>query len=89
VEFVLSGSHMCVYDSGGSGSFLVNVTWILGTVWEVLVLCLAGWIAVKHFRELQRTSTEWASNFYAILLKTHLLYFARWAHNLSGIIILF
>jgi preprotein translocase subunit SecG len=76
-ELVLSGNHMCD-SSQGSGSSLVTVTWILGTVWEVLALCLAGKIAVKHFRELRQFSTGFtASDLFAVLLKTHLFYFAR------------
>ncbi|KAG2355899.1 VTC domain-containing protein [Suillus spraguei] len=33
-----------------------SLAWILATVWEVLALCLAVWIAVKHFRELRQHS---------------------------------
>jgi hypothetical protein len=86
-ELVLSGNHMCGY-SDVRGSSLVTVTWILGTVWEVLALCLAGWIALKHIRELRQVSTGFTANdLFAVLLKTHLLYFARWARNLTVIIV--
>jgi len=54
-----------------------EMTWILGIAWEVLGLCLAVWVAVKHFRELQR-SPRWAvSDCFTILIKTHVSYFAR------------
>jgi hypothetical protein len=55
-ELILSGNHMCNY-SERDGSSPRAVSWILGTVWEVLALSLAGWIAVKHFRELRQFST--------------------------------
>jgi hypothetical protein len=79
VEYVLSGTHMCNYEIGGSdGLILTQSTWILGTTWEILALCLAVWIAVKHFRELQRPSTGWAvGDCFTVLIETHVFYFAR------------
>ncbi|OAX37023.1 hypothetical protein K503DRAFT_259856 [Rhizopogon vinicolor AM-OR11-026] len=75
VEYVLSGAHLCLYDAGGS-LFLSGMNWILRLVWEILVICLAVWIAVKHFRELQRPSTGWAvGDYFTVLMKTHLFYF--------------
>jgi hypothetical protein len=60
------------------------MTWILSTVWEVLALCLAVWIVVKHLRELQRSSTGWAiGDCFAVLMRTHVIYFARYPHNLN------
>ncbi|OAX31485.1 hypothetical protein K503DRAFT_806032 [Rhizopogon vinicolor AM-OR11-026] len=76
VEHVLSGAHLCLYYEGGS-LFSYGMDWILRLVWEILVICLAVWIAVKHFRELQRPSTGWAvENCFTVLMKTHLFYFA-------------
>jgi hypothetical protein len=44
--------------------------------WEVLTLCLAVWMAVKHFREKQWPSTGWAvMDCFTILIKTHVFYF--------------
>ncbi|KAG1853491.1 hypothetical protein DFJ58DRAFT_394525 [Suillus subalutaceus] len=57
-EYILSGTYQCTISYAGDSQFLQSMTWILGTVWEVLVLCLAVWIAVKHFRELRRHSTR-------------------------------
>ena len=57
--------------------FLVNITWILGAVWEALALALAVWIAVKHFRELARPTTWAIGDCYTKLVKTHVFYFAR------------
>lgn len=72
-ELILSGTYKCNYDLGGDSSLPLSTTWILGTVWEVLVFCLAIWIAVKHFRELRRWTIE---DFLMVLIKTHVLYFA-------------
>jgi hypothetical protein len=62
----------------GDSVFLGFMTWILGTVWEVLALCLAVWIAVRHFRELRRHSTRgMIRDCFAVLVQTHVSYFAR------------
>ncbi|KAG1798145.1 uncharacterized protein HD556DRAFT_1353359 [Suillus plorans] len=53
------------------------MTWILSTVWEVLVLCLAVWTVVKHFRELRQHSAGGIiEDCFTVLLKTHVVYFA-------------
>ncbi|KAG1798107.1 uncharacterized protein HD556DRAFT_219273 [Suillus plorans] len=76
-ELVLSGTHQCMIDYAGDSLFLASVTWILGTVWEVLSLCLAAWIAVKHFRELRRNPTRSIiGDCYTVLMQTHVSYFA-------------
>jgi len=76
-EHVLSGAHICLYAAQGDGIFLLEMNWILGTAWEIIVLCLAVWIAVKHFHELQRPSTGWTvGDCFTILVKTHVFYFA-------------
>jgi glucan phosphoethanolaminetransferase (alkaline phosphatase superfamily) len=79
VEFVLSGTHLCGYnDPEGDALLLTEMTWILGTVWAILALCLAVWIPVKHFRQLQRRPTGWAIwGCFTILIKTHVFFFAR------------
>jgi hypothetical protein len=75
-EFVLSGSYICQYDYKGVAELLIYMTWILCTVWEVLVLCLAVWIVVKHFREVQQLSTGGTiANCLIVLTKTHMIYF--------------
>ncbi|KAG2354002.1 hypothetical protein BDR07DRAFT_646153 [Suillus spraguei] len=50
---------------------------ILSGLWEVLALCLAIWIAVRHFRELQRQSTGGTTikDCFMVLMETHLPYF--------------
>ncbi|KAG2141203.1 uncharacterized protein EDB93DRAFT_1105799 [Suillus bovinus] len=73
-EFILSGTYQCLI---GYLPLLIAVMWILTTVWEVFTLCLAVWIAVKHFRELRRHSTGGImKDCFTVLMKTHLLYFA-------------
>lgn len=75
-ELILSGTYMCSYDQEAYVSFLTSMTWILGTVWEVLALCLAVWIAVKHIRESHRPWTGWnVGDCFVVLIKTHVVYF--------------
>lgn len=64
---------------GGSNDILLTLMiWILPAVWEVITLCLAVRIAVKRIRELQRPLTGWLStrDCFAVLIKTHVVYFA-------------
>lgn len=74
-EFVLSNIHLCTYE--GVNLLTRAQNWILITAWEVLILCLAVWIAARHFRELQRPSTgSVVGDCFTVLIKTHVLYFA-------------
>jgi preprotein translocase subunit SecG len=76
-EFILSSTYQCVFDYSGEFLFLDFMTWILGTVWEVFALCLAVWIAVKHFHELRQHSTgSITGDCFTVLMKTHVIYFA-------------
>jgi hypothetical protein len=78
-ELVLSGTYQCTYNFVGDEilQHLTAIAWILITVWEVLALGLAVWIAVIHFRELRRSSTGLTvGDCFTVLLKTHILYFA-------------
>jgi hypothetical protein len=87
-EFVLSGTYECITDLAEDSQFLNFMTWILGTVWEVLTLCLAVWIAVKHFRELRQHSTSGIiGDYFTVLMKTHVSYFVRWGHNLNAVLL--
>jgi len=86
-ELVLSGVHKCAAGTEGNDVVLTGITWVLGFVWETLALSLAVWIAIKHFRELRRTSTGWAvGDCFTILMQTHVFYFARWGRNLNIVI---
>ncbi|KAG1768745.1 hypothetical protein EV702DRAFT_714968 [Suillus placidus] len=81
-ELVLSGTHQCVYEvqeNNQLGLLLAGV-WILRIVWEVIVLCLAVWIVVKHFHEMRWSSTGWSTgDCFTVLIKSHVLYFAAFA----------
>ncbi|KAG1744985.1 uncharacterized protein EDB91DRAFT_1121977 [Suillus paluster] len=77
-ELILSGSYQCIQN--GVDHILVDKVWMLGLAWEVLALCFAVWIVVKHFRELRRSSTRWTmADTFAVLMRTHVLYFAAYA----------
>ena len=69
-----SGTHQCInqgYDN------LLLETWILGTVWEVLVLFLAVWVVAKHFLDQQRSSIGWTiGGCFTVLIKYQVFYFA-------------
>ncbi|KAG1791588.1 uncharacterized protein HD556DRAFT_1445221 [Suillus plorans] len=77
-ETILSGTYQCSIGIVEQFTLLDSITWILGTVWEVLVLCLSVWIVVKHFRELRQHSAGGIiiADCFAVLMKTHVLYFA-------------
>lgn len=75
-EFILSGTYLCQYDSNGVVEILMYMTWILCTVWGVLVLCLAVWIVVKYSREVQQLSTRGTiTNCFMVFSKIHMIYF--------------
>ncbi|KAG2111375.1 hypothetical protein BD769DRAFT_69022 [Suillus cothurnatus] len=77
VEYILSGTYQCMIDYTGDFIFLDSMVSIMNTVWEVLALCLAVWIAVKHFRELRQHSTSGIiGDCFTVLMKTHVSYFA-------------
>ncbi|KAG2051498.1 hypothetical protein BDR06DRAFT_1022696 [Suillus hirtellus] len=76
-EIVLSGTYLCQVDYTGEVLFLVSMTWILAIIWEIIALCLAVWIAVKHFRGLRRHSTAGIMvDCFTVLIQTHVSYFA-------------
>ncbi|KAG2361396.1 hypothetical protein BDR07DRAFT_1409616 [Suillus spraguei] len=76
-ELILSGIYQCSISQAGNILLLDHLTWILGIVFEVCEMCLAIWIAVKHFRELRHHSAgEIIRDCFTVLMKTHMLYFA-------------
>jgi hypothetical protein len=79
-EVILSGTYLCSINFAEDTILLGSITWILGTAWEVLALCLAIWIAVKHFRELRSHSAGGLigvmGDCFRVMMKTHMLYFA-------------
>lgn len=77
-EFILAGTYQCNYDYEGDARILNSMTWVLCTLWEVLSLCLAVWIAVGHFRELRRPLRETTiGDCLTAVIKSHVVYFAR------------
>ncbi|KAG1775246.1 hypothetical protein EV702DRAFT_1269580 [Suillus placidus] len=74
---ILSGTYQCMINYADGIPLLNSITWILAIVWEVLAMCLAVWIAVKHFRELRRHSAGGIiEDCFAVLMKFHVIYFA-------------
>lgn len=69
-ESILSGTHRCIWRGKTT---LIPDSWILGIIWEILILCLAIRIA---FHELQRQWT--GSAWFTVLIKTHVFYFASY-----------
>ncbi|KAG1759220.1 hypothetical protein EDD22DRAFT_956127 [Suillus occidentalis] len=81
-EIMLSGLHMCNYNYEGDVQLQMSMVWMLNTVWEVLVLCVSIWIAVKHFRDLRRLGPSTGSivgDYFRVLIQSHVLYFASFA----------
>jgi hypothetical protein len=79
-ELILSGTYQCSIGTGEDGLILHAISWIVGCVWEVVALCLATGIAVKHFRELRRHPAGGImEDCFMVLIKAHMLYCARWA----------
>jgi hypothetical protein len=73
-EVDFSGYH-CIVSGGDSR--VIAEAWILNTVWEVLALSLAIWVAVQDCLELHQSSTGWRiGDCITMLIKTHVLYFA-------------
>ncbi|KAG1744117.1 uncharacterized protein EDB91DRAFT_1346111 [Suillus paluster] len=76
-ELILSNTYQCTTSSEGDVPLLSSINWILATVWEILALCLAVWIAVKHLRELRGQSAGGIiGDCFTELIKTHVIYFA-------------
>ncbi|KAG2139738.1 hypothetical protein DEU56DRAFT_912002 [Suillus clintonianus] len=90
-ELILSGTYACTIGLADTSQLLFSMTWILGAVWEVLALCLAIWIAVKHFRELRQHSAGGIiGDCFTVLIKSHVLYFASYvALSCFGLVINF
>jgi hypothetical protein len=77
-EVILSGTYNCAVELDGDGVLLGAMYAMLATIWEILALCFAVWIAVKHFRELRRyPAGGMIGDCFRVLIKSHLVYFAR------------
>ncbi|KAG1789249.1 uncharacterized protein HD556DRAFT_1447100 [Suillus plorans] len=78
-ELIFSGTYMCDYGSERGDQLMNPMIWVPISFWEVLVLCLLVWIAVKHFRDLRRLAPSTGSTIrdcFRVLIKSHVFYFA-------------
>lgn len=76
-EAILSGIYQCTIRLEGDGALLCTMYLMLITIWEILVMCLAGWVSVRHFRELRRHSAGGTiRDCFTVLMKSHIVYFA-------------
>ncbi|KAG1780346.1 hypothetical protein EV702DRAFT_774622 [Suillus placidus] len=80
-KVILLNGTQCVSEVDGGEQLRMLEVYTLATVWHVLTLCLAIWIFVKHFRELQPPSTgqTFIGDRFMVLIKTQVLYFAFFA----------
>jgi hypothetical protein len=75
-EYILSGYRMCTTAISPNEIDLTYESLISTAIWETLVLCLAIWIVIKHFRELRQSPNgSTIGNFYMVLAKSHVFYF--------------
>ncbi|KAG2117045.1 uncharacterized protein F5147DRAFT_768429 [Suillus discolor] len=75
-EAVLSGFHTCVTEIDMDMMYLTYESVISTAVWEILVLFLAVWIVIKHFRELRQSPTgSTVGDCLTILIESHTFYF--------------
>ncbi|KAG0692203.1 hypothetical protein DFH29DRAFT_551493 [Suillus ampliporus] len=56
---------------------LSDETLIPIVIWEILALCLAVWIVIKHFRELRQLAPTGSTigDCFTVLIRSHVLYF--------------
>lgn len=82
---ILSGTYQCMISYADGIPVLDSITWIFAIVWEVLVLCLAVWIAVKHFCELRRHSAGGIiGDCFTALMRSHVIYFSSFIAVLAS-----
>ncbi|KAG2050426.1 hypothetical protein BDR06DRAFT_645461 [Suillus hirtellus] len=75
-EAVLSGFHTCITKIDVDMVYLTYESVISTAVWEILVLFLAVWIVIKHFRELRQLPTgSTVGDCLTILIESHTFYF--------------
>ncbi|KAG2060030.1 hypothetical protein BDR06DRAFT_1017493 [Suillus hirtellus] len=80
VENILSGHRRCSENMSAEDIRLNAEITVPTTVWEILALCLAAWIVIKHFRELKKSQA--GANIgecFMVLMRGHTLYFVVFA----------
>jgi uncharacterized membrane protein len=75
-ECVLSGYRVCIIGVPPNKADLGYESLISTAIWEILVLCLAVWIVMKHFRELRQSPNgSTIGDCFMVLAKSHVFYF--------------
>jgi hypothetical protein len=75
-ELILSGISQCFTEYINQAAiFIVHETLIPTLIWEILALCLALWIVIKHFCEVRQMPTGGDPFIMMVLIKGHLLDF--------------
>ncbi|KAG2044033.1 hypothetical protein BDR03DRAFT_940593 [Suillus americanus] len=75
-EYILSGYRVCMTAIWPNKANLGYESLIPTTIWEILVLCLAVWIVIKHFRELKQSPIgSTIGDCFMALIKSHVFYF--------------
>ncbi|KAG2140615.1 hypothetical protein DEU56DRAFT_797697 [Suillus clintonianus] len=73
-EIILSGNSQCLTGYANLEAMqLTRETLIPTLIWEILALCLALWIVIKHFCEVRQMPTGGDS--FMVLIKGHVLDF--------------
>ncbi|KAG1793594.1 uncharacterized protein HD556DRAFT_462275 [Suillus plorans] len=76
-ELILSGISRCFDYTNPAAVYLTHETLIPTLVWEMLALCLALWIVIKHFCEVRQMPTAGGS--FMVLIKGHVVDFVCFA----------
>ncbi|KAG2354798.1 hypothetical protein BDR07DRAFT_1428378 [Suillus spraguei] len=75
-EYVLSGTYQCMVGYKEDMLVLGIMTWVLVIIWEVIALCLAVWVVIKHLHELrQHSASGIIEDCFTVLMRTHVSYF--------------
>ncbi|KAG1798453.1 uncharacterized protein HD556DRAFT_184242 [Suillus plorans] len=78
-ELIVSGTYMCSVEDKGDGQPLPSMIWTFNTIWRG-PHTVSFSLAVKHFLDLRRLGPSTGStigNCFRVLIKSHVLYFAR------------
>ncbi|KAG0695168.1 hypothetical protein DFH29DRAFT_1083459 [Suillus ampliporus] len=80
-EVIISGHQICfTVNHDAEGLNLIDEMFIPTLVWEVLALCLAVWIVIKHFREMRQSPTGLTmEDCFMVLIRSHVQYFVIFA----------
>jgi hypothetical protein len=72
------GTYQCTVKLEGNDVLLCTMYFVLVIIWEIIAMCLAGWVTVKHTREMRRHSAGGTiRGCFIVLMKSHCIYFVR------------